>query len=87
MDLVLYHRWHCPFSKKVRDFIEAHQLKSHITYKELDEVNGAIEELVSLTGKQQVPCLVINQNPMLESDEIIAWLDQNLVSGQEPPRA
>jgi glutaredoxin len=30
-----------------------------------------------LTGKTQVPCLMIGDKFMHESDDIIAWLDKN----------
>ncbi len=43
---------------------------------------GVIDDLVSLTGKTQVPCLVINGEPMLESDDIIAYL-HGLVAANE----
>ena len=34
-----------------------------------------LAELTKLTGKTQVPCLVVGGDPMLESDAIIAYLE------------
>ncbi len=36
---------------------------------------GHREDLMKLTGKTQVPCLVVGGDPMLESDAIIAYLE------------
>lgn len=84
MELILYHRQYCPYSKKVREFIEKNQIKSQIEYRDIEESNEAMERLVKLTGGQQVPCLVINGRPKLESENIIKWLKTNLKSGQQP---
>jgi glutaredoxin 3 len=72
MELQLLHKVACPYSAKVRDFIEANGLKDQITYKE-----------VSDDDDQQVPCLMIDGNPLLESDDIVQWLDEHLVAGKE----
>lgn len=78
MEIQLYHRLYCPYSKEVRDFIEMNNLRDQITYTELDDEVDAVERLVRLTGGQQVPCLVINGRPKLESKQIIDWLRENL---------
>jgi len=78
MALQLYHRWHCPYSKHVRDFIEQQGLGDRIEFIEIGEVNGAEAKLGELTGRSQVPCLVIDGEPMLESNEIVRWLQTNL---------
>ena len=79
MDIQLYHRWHCPYSARVRDFVEAHRLTERIDYVELSEVPGSEAKLADLTGSSQVPCLVVDGEPKQESAEIVRWLDQNLV--------
>ena len=79
MPLQLYHRWHCPYSKRVRDFIDQQKLGERIEFIEIGEVKGAEAKLDELTGGSQVPCLVINGKPMLESSEIVQWLQTNLV--------
>jgi glutaredoxin len=82
MNLELLHRWGCPYSAKVRDFLEENGLEDKLTMSELDEETDAIERLVSLTGSQQVPCLLIEGKPMLESEKIIQWLKDHLIPAQ-----
>ena len=79
MKLELYHRKECPFSAKVRDFISTHGLKSQIEYHDIDEDDASLDRLMQMNDDEQVPCLVMDGKPMLESDEIIAWLDHSLV--------
>ncbi len=86
MALQLYHRWHCPYSKRVRDFIEAENLGSRIEFIEIGEVDGAEAKLGELTGRAQVPCLVIDGEPMLESAEIVQWLQTNIVGAGDRAR-
>ena len=86
MQLELIHKWACPYSARVRDFIEEHGLKDRIAFMEVNEAEGAKDRLTELTGTTQVPCLVIDGQPKLESRDIIQWLDQNLVGAQGAPR-
>jgi glutaredoxin len=74
----LYHLQECTFSSKVRRYISEKNLNSFIEYHDVQNVNNA-RKLNDLTGDEQVPCLVVDGNPILESEEIIKWLDQNLV--------
>jgi glutaredoxin 3 len=82
MNLILFHRWHCPYSKRVRDFIEENQLQFQINFHEIEEEVQAREKLVRLTGGQQVPCLVINGRPKLQTEKIIEWLKKNMLTHQ-----
>jgi len=75
MKVELYHREGCPYSAKVRDFIASHQLKSHIAYHDVDEEEDSLEKLEKLTGADRVPCLVVDREPILESDDIVDWLE------------
>ncbi len=81
MALQLYHRWHCPYSKRVRDYIEQQGLGDRIDFIEIGEVEGAEAKLQELTGRAQVPCLVIDGTPKLESKDIVEWLQANLAGG------
>jgi len=74
---VLFHRIGCPFSAKVRDYIEEEGLREDIEYRDIEEDPAAEDELIRLSGDKQVPCLVSNGKPLLESDAIIAWLEAN----------
>jgi glutathione S-transferase len=64
----------------VRDHIDEHKLKDHIEFIELGEAPEAEDRLNALTGRSQVPCLVIDGEPMLESGDIVQWLQSNLTS-------
>ena len=79
MPIQLYHRWHCPYSKRVRDFVDENALGDKIEYLELGETDGAEDKLVEHTGGSQVPCLVVDGEPILESADIVRWLQTNLV--------
>jgi len=51
-----------------------------ISLKNVKESSDIREELLALSGKTQVPCLVIDGKPMLESADIIDWLKENMLS-------
>ena len=77
-ELLLLHRMSCPYSAKVRDFVTARHFRSKIIFHDLENEPQAIKMLRDLTGDDQVPCLVINGKPLLESDVIIQWITENL---------
>lgn len=83
MNLELYHRWKCPYSAKVRAEIGKLEVEEQIQFHEIGEDEKAAETLRQLTGKTQVPCLVIDGKPMLESDDIVQWLEDHLTSSPE----
>ena len=55
MALQLYHRWHCPYSKRVRDFIDQQKLSDRIEFIEIGEVKGAEAKLDELTAGRRCP--------------------------------
>ena len=71
MHLELYHRQNCPFSARVRRFIQNEGLKSFIEYHDIDTTKADEEKLKKLTGIEQVPCLVLDGKPMLESEKLL----------------
>lgn len=77
MQIELYHRQDCPHSARVRRFIDSEGLKSQIKYHDLDKEEGSDRALLDLTGDEQVPCLVVDGKPILESDDIVDWLEEN----------
>ncbi|WP_201860281.1 glutaredoxin family protein [Microvirga soli] len=87
MKLELIHKWACPYSARVRDFIEERGLKDQIAFTEVTETEDAKNRLAQLTGKTQVPCLVVDGEPILESRDIIQWLDQNIGGAQNAAKA
>jgi glutaredoxin len=75
----LFHRMSCPFSAKVRDFIATHHLKPLVVFHDIEKEPRAFKTLKRLSKGEQVPCLVIDDKPLLESEAIIHWLAENLV--------
>ena len=76
MELKLYMFETCPFCRKVLNEIESSgrtDVELHNIHKsELDRM-----ELISVGGKQQVPCLFIDGKPLYESQDIIDWLREH----------
>lgn len=79
MKLEFFYRQACPFSARVREFIESNGLRSRVEYHDISRSKAAYDRLLHLIRSEQVPCLVVNGQPMLESMEIMSWLDENLV--------
>ena len=74
MKLELYHFEGCPYCAKVRNYIDEIGVKSQIQYQDIHKDKSAHDRLIKMNGDEQVPCLVIDGKPMLESDDIISWL-------------
>jgi glutaredoxin len=70
-DLKLYYLPTCPYCQKVLDFMN----KSGITL-ELRPTTEPVNRdyLLAHGGMNQVPCLFIGDEPLYESDDIIAYL-------------
>jgi glutathione S-transferase len=49
-------------------------LDVNVAYRDVRAHREHRDELIALTGSTQVPCLVINGRPLLESADIVAWL-------------
>ncbi len=75
MTLTLYHFQGCPYCARVRDYLA--QQKITVPMKDIHESAAFRDELLKIGGKSQVPCLVIDGNPMYESLDIIEWLKKN----------
>lgn len=74
MKLDLYKFETCPYCRRVLRAIG----KSGRTDVELHDIHTNEEDriyLIAHGGKEQVPCLFIDGEPLYESDEIIAWLE------------
>ena len=78
-NLALYYKVTCPYCLKVMAYMEQQDIEMEM--RNVLEP-GVIDGLVELTGRTQVPCLVIDGEPMLESDDIIAYLAR-LVEAEE----
>lgn len=68
---ILYYKPTCPYCQNVLSCM-------HHAGIELEMRNtlepGVAEELISIGGKRQVPCLVIDGTALYESNDIIAYL-------------
>jgi len=53
-----------------------------IELKDVNADSDVHEELVKLSGGTQVPCLSIDGKPLLESDLIIQWFEDNWNKGE-----
>lgn len=73
-ELLLYVKNGCPFSKATLNARANLHLESNIQTRFIDEDDAALAALEGLTGKKQVPCLVIDGTPMHESADIVAKL-------------
>ena len=74
MSLKLYMFSTCPFCRRVINAIE----KSGRTDIEFHDILKSEEDrmyLITVGGKEQVPCLFIDGKPLYESSDIIAWLE------------
>ena len=74
MTIELYHFESCPYCRKVRNYIDQIGVRSQIKFHDIMADPASAEKLQKINDDDQVPCLVIDGKPMLESDEIIAWL-------------
>lgn len=75
--LSLYTLKTCPFCHKVMRVIDKYNLDVEIKPIE-DEKNR--QELIELGGKEQVPMLLIGDEVLYESSDIVKWLKTNLVN-------
>lgn len=74
--LDLYYYDACPYCQKVLRAMRQLGIKNEITLKNILRSQEAADTLVRVGGKRQVPCLFIDGAPMYESDDIVAWLQE-----------
>lgn len=72
--LELYVRGSCGFSLRTLNARKNLHLEGVLPVKNVTEDLAALAELEKLTGDDQVPCLVVDGKPMLESADIIRYL-------------
>lgn len=70
-NMVLYFKPTCPYCQKVLAYMQQQDIAMEM--KDVREPEN-LDELTGITGIRQVPCLVIDGTPMLESDDIIMYL-------------
>ena len=74
--LELYYFPTCPFCKRVLKRIDELGIEDKIVLKNTRADDEAAATLLAVGGKQQVPCLFIDGEPLYESLDIIAYLDK-----------
>ena len=74
MKLELFKYDTCPYCRRVMSYIEQ-QGRSDIEYRDIRASEENRARLVEVGGKQQVPCLFIDGEPLYESMDIINWLE------------
>lgn len=74
--LELYFFPQCPYCQIVESALRVTGLETSVTYYDIQDEPHRKEELIKLTGRGTVPCLVIDGKPMHESKDIAAWLHQ-----------
>lgn len=79
-NLVLYHFDACPYCQRVRRSMAELKIEDKVELKDTRKDPANRQALISLTGGTQVPCLVIDGKPMLESSDIIRWMEQQFGS-------
>lgn len=73
----LYTMSTCPFCRHVETFMKKHGID--LPRKDILAEAGARDELISIGGKGQVPCLVIDGKALYESADIIAYMGRSLL--------
>lgn len=74
---MLYYKVDCPYCHKVNRYLN--QMGIVIPMREINQDHSYRPALVGMLGRSQVPCLVIDGEPLIESDAIIEWIEQHLV--------
>jgi len=73
--LILYYTDYCPYSHKVLGYLR--RIHKTIPMKNVEKSAEDKKELLTIGGRLQVPCLVIDGKAMYESDDIIQWLSEH----------
>ena len=72
--LALYKSDTCGYCMRVLRVID--QLGVQVELRDVQTDRAWRADLAKRTGRTTVPCLVINEEPMFESADIIAWLHE-----------
>ncbi|PKL74434.1 MAG: hypothetical protein CVV27_20520 [Candidatus Melainabacteria bacterium HGW-Melainabacteria-1] len=75
--LELYMFRACPYCRRVLSLIERDHIP--VSYRDTHLNPSFRKELLSLTGKAQVPCLFVDGQPLFESAAIMAYLERHFV--------
>lgn len=73
MKLELFKFDTCPYCRRVLDYIDQSG-RTDIELHDIHQNEADRQRLIEVGGKEQVPCLFIDGEPMYESLDIIDWL-------------
>lgn len=76
----LYYFASCRFCQRVLSTIDELGIGDQIEFLDILEDSAARDALEKLNGTTQVPCLVVDGKPMLESMDIISFLKKKFPS-------
>jgi len=79
MKLILYHFENCSFCIRVSEAIARLKVPD-VELRDILEDPEYMDELIAMNGQRQVPCLIIDGKPMLESLDIIDFLEKTFGS-------
>ncbi len=74
--LELFYFPECPYCQRVLAVTQNLDAQDFIELRDIHADDSARQTLVSIGGKQQVPCLFIDGEPLYESGDIVNWLQQ-----------
>jgi glutathione S-transferase len=75
MKLILYHFEGCSSCWEVQKAIDRLKVPN-VEHRDILEEPRFRDELIQMNGIRQVPCLVVDGKPMLESTDIIRFLEE-----------
>ena len=78
MKLELFKRDSCPYCVKVMMLVDEMGVGGQIEYCDISRDADARRRLLEVGGKQQVPCLFIDGEPLYESADIMRWIEAHL---------
>ena len=78
--LALYKFDSCPYCRMV--FRAVDRLDVNIEYRDVRTDRAWRTDLMQRTGRTQVPCLLIDDEPLFESADIVAFLTENYPAKQ-----
>ena len=72
--LEFYTHEHCPYCHTVIGLMEEIGIKDRVILHDVLQDEEKMEALIKMTGKKQVPCLIVDGKPMHESRDIKSFL-------------
>lgn len=74
-NLMLYYSKKCYYSRKVLNYLD--QIEKTVPMKDVSKDPQAKQELFLRGGQKFVPCLMVDNTPIYDSDAIIEWLKEH----------